>query len=75
MCELFRTRGARAWLVLAAAALSLPGRAQESVRMSLAGAQAAEARRKAAATVDYYNLKLGPTAWRFGTGLGTWSLR
>src|SRR5205823_12295289 len=45
-------------------------RAQETVRMSLASAQAAEARRRAAATIGYYNLKVRPTAWRFGAGLG-----
>ncbi len=38
--------------------------------MSMASAQAAEARRQAATTVGYYNLKVGPTAWKFGTGLG-----
>jgi len=38
--------------------------------MSLANADAAEARRRAAATIGYYNLKIGPTAWRFGAGLG-----
>jgi len=48
----------------------LAGRAQESVRMSLASADAAAARRKAASTIGYYNLKVGPTAWRFGAGLG-----
>jgi hypothetical protein len=36
--------------------------------MSLASAEAAEARRKAAATLGYYNLKLGPTAWNFDAG-------
>lgn len=46
------------------------GRAQETVRMSLASADAAVARRKAATTADYYNLKLGLAAWRFGAGLG-----
>jgi hypothetical protein len=35
---------------------------QEAVRMSIASAEAAEARRQAATTVGYYNLKLGPTA-------------
>ena len=60
MHHLLRTGRARAFLLLAAAWLSMslpracPG--QESLRMSLAGAQAAEARRKAAATLDYYNL-------------------
>ncbi len=43
---------------------------QEAVRMSIASAQAAEARRRAATTIGYYNLKLGPTAWNFGAGLG-----
>ena len=38
--------------------------------MSIASAQAAEARRRAAATVGYYNLKVGPTGWRFSSGLG-----
>lgn len=48
--------------------------AQDSVRMSLAGAEAAEARRKAATTIGYYNVKAGPTAWRFSTALASeWS--
>jgi hypothetical protein len=47
-----------------------PARGQEAVRMSIASEQAAEARRRAATTIGYYNLKLGPTAWNFGTGLG-----
>ena len=38
--------------------------------MSLAGAEAAEARKKAATTAGYYNLRLGPTAWNFNAGLG-----
>ena len=45
-------------------------RAQESVRMSLAGAEAAEARRKAASSLSEPNLRLGPTAWNFKAGLG-----
>jgi len=44
-------------------------RAQEAVRMSIASAEAAEARRKAESSIGYYNLKLGPTGWRFGSGL------
>jgi hypothetical protein len=43
---------------------------QEALRLSLAGAEAAEARHKAASTVGYYNIKLGPTGWRFGSALG-----
>jgi len=38
--------------------------------MSIASAQAAEARRRTATTVGDYNLKLGPTTWNFGAGLG-----
>jgi hypothetical protein len=68
-------RSERSAFVAAAAALILPGivmpaRGQEAVRMSMASAEAAEARRRAASTIGYYNLKLGPTAWNFGTGLG-----
>jgi hypothetical protein len=44
--------------------------AQEAVRVSTASAEAAEARNRAATDVGYYNLKLGPTAWRFTSGLG-----
>ncbi len=36
----------------------------------MASETAAEARRKAASTLDYYNLKLGPTLWNFIGGLG-----
>jgi hypothetical protein len=50
--------------------LLTPAPAQEAIRMSMASAEAAEARRRAASTIGYYNLKLGPTAWNFGTGLG-----
>src|SRR5438309_955973 len=54
------------WFVLPATR----GQAQEAARMSLASAEAAQARRKAASTIGYYNLQVGPTAWRFGAGLG-----
>jgi hypothetical protein len=62
-----------AWAATALLLLSLsprPARGQEAVRMSIASAQAAEARNKAATTIGYYNLILGPTAWNFSTGLG-----
>ena len=49
--------------------LVAPVSAQEAVRMSLASAEAEEARRKAATTLGYYNLQAGPTAWNFGVGL------
>jgi hypothetical protein len=52
------------WLLLA----GRPAQGQEALRMSVASAEAAEARRKAAATLGYYNLKLGPTAWNFQAG-------
>ena len=50
--------------------LCLTTSAQESIRMSMAGASAAAARRAAAESIGYYNVKLGPTGWRFGAGLG-----
>ena len=43
---------------------------QESLRVSMAGDLAAETRRQEAETIGYYNLLLGPTAWRFSSGLG-----
>src|SRR5438552_13461077 len=46
------------------------GRGQETVRMSLAGAEAAEARRKANSSIGYYNLKLGLAAVRVSSSLG-----
>jgi hypothetical protein len=47
-----------------------PAKAQESLRLSLASAEAARARREAASAIGYYNLKLGPTAWKFGASVG-----
>lgn len=44
--------------------------AQEALRQSLAGETAATAKHEAAATIGYYNLLLGPVAWRFSSGLG-----
>jgi hypothetical protein len=43
---------------------------QEALRLSLAGDAAARANREATATIGYYNLLLGPVAWRFSSGLG-----
>jgi hypothetical protein len=43
---------------------------QEPLRLSLAGADAARARRQAASTLAYDNLRLGPTAWAFDAALG-----
>jgi hypothetical protein len=50
--------------------LATTAQGQESIRMSMASAAAAEARQRAASTIGYYNLKLGPTAWNFGADLG-----
>ncbi len=43
---------------------------QEAIRISEVNEEAADARKKAAATVGYYNLKVGPTGWHFSTSLG-----
>lgn len=61
-------------LVATTAALLLagvvtPARGQEAIQMSMASAEAAEARHKAASSIGYYDLKLGPTVWNFGAGL------
>ena len=45
--------------------------AQEALRASLAGSDAAEVRKRAVTTVGYHNLKAGPVMFRFTTGLGT----
>jgi hypothetical protein len=44
--------------------------AQEALRLSLAGDAVAQANRQSAATIGYYNLLVGPTSWRFTSGLG-----
>jgi hypothetical protein len=58
-------------LLAAASLLFFAGQAhcQEALRMSLAGNVAAESRRQAASSIGYYNLLLGPVAWRFSTSL------
>ena len=55
----------------AAGLLALVGTAhgQEALRLSEAGDQAAEAQHQANAATGYYNFLLGPTAWRFSSGL------
>ncbi len=57
-------------LILMVRSVAETAQAQESVRMSLAGAAAAQARQDAAQSPDYYNLQIGPTYWRFESGLG-----
>lgn len=45
-------------------------RGQEALRISQAGDLAAAAQQQANSSIGYYNLLLGPTAWRFSSGLG-----
>ena len=45
-------------------------RGQEALRLSLAVDSAAQANQRAAATTGYYNLLVGPSSWRFTSGLG-----
>jgi hypothetical protein len=56
--------------LISLSSLSIKAPAQEALRMSLASAEAAEARRKAASTIGFYNLELGRTFWGFTAGLG-----
>lgn len=46
------------------------GRGQEALRLSMAGDLAAAQQQQANASIGYYNLLLGSTAWRFSSGLG-----
>lgn len=67
--------GLRPWLPLLVAVaggllLANAGSAQEALRLSLAGEEAAHASAQAAATIGYYNLLLGRVAARFSGGLG-----
>src|SRR5215471_14961785 len=65
-----RSVGFCRWLgCFASLALAFDYQAQEMPRVSLAGEQAAETRHLAATGTDVYNLKLGPTDWRFTTSL------
>src|SRR5689334_23291749 len=55
---------------IAGIALSNSAQAQEAVRTSMAGEEAAEARQAAISSSGYYNLHLGRTAWNFRGNLG-----
>lgn len=57
---------AGAWLML----LACVSHGQEALRLSMAGDVAAGVQQQANASFGYYNLLLGPTAWRFSSGLG-----
>ncbi len=62
--------GLSAWMALGLLVVCQPARAQDSLRMSAASAEAARARSQAATTVDYYNLQLGRSYWSFAARLG-----
>jgi hypothetical protein len=59
-----------ALLVLLARPIGTTVLGQEAIRMSLAGAQAAQGHAAALSTPGYYNIQVGPTFLRFGAGLG-----
>jgi hypothetical protein len=59
------------WLLPAGLLVSAAnGRAQEALRISMSGDLAAAMQQQSASSIGYYNLLLGPTAWRFSSGLG-----
>jgi hypothetical protein len=60
------------WFLAVTALLALAGvsHGQEALRLSMAGDLAAATREQAVSSIGYYNLLLGPTAWRFSSGLG-----
>jgi hypothetical protein len=61
------------WLLMAAGLPALAGVAhgQEALRLSMAGDTAAAQQSQYDASIGYYNLLVGPTAWRFSSGLTT----
>jgi len=64
-----------AWRLALGALLSLAwppakAQAQEAVRMSMAGEAAAQAHKSSMINIDSYTLRVGPTLWRAGAGLG-----
>ncbi len=59
-----------ALLVLLARPIASTALAQEAVRESMAGAEAAQAQKNAFSTPGYYNIQVGPTYWRFAASAG-----
>jgi len=61
----------RGWCLTGAGVLALAGtvHAQEALRLSMAGDLAAAAQQQANSSIGFYNLLLGPTAWRFASAL------
>ena len=64
-----RLSAALAGVCLLFLAQAAPG--QEALRLSLAGDVVAAQQKQANASLGYYNLLLGPTSWRFSSGLST----
>ena len=66
------SRRFRNWFLTACFLATLAGtlQGQEALRISVAGDLAAAARQQAVSSIGFYNLLLGPTAWRFSSGLG-----
>jgi hypothetical protein len=64
-------RGLLPCLIMVAGLFLFVSRAQgqEALRMSLAGDLAAQSQRQTTSAIGYYNLLLGPVAWRFSSGL------
>ena len=58
-----------ALLMLLARPIGMTALGQEAIRMSMAGAAAAQGRSAAAGAPGFYNLEMGPTYWRFGSSL------
>lgn len=68
-----KSRAGFSSLLLAGASLLLAVnhvQGQEALRISMAGDLAASMRQQAMSSIGYYNLLLGPTAWKFSSGLG-----
>jgi hypothetical protein len=64
----------RHWFVLVMAVnclfeFSKQASGQEALRISIAGDLAAESQKQSESSIGYYNLLLGPMAWRFSSGL------
>ena len=66
----FRPPPARWFLAAGLLALTGLSHGQEALRLSMAGDLAAASQQQSVSSIGYYNLLLGPTAWRFSSALG-----